>query len=172
MAFFTKMQHSNHALPVGSLLLGTWYNSFDVFRHCLWPYPTCLCLFQTCLCLFLTCLCIFFFKFAFVFAQLWPDLLDLWFIPRLSFSPARRKIGEAKEPTLEQQLFWRIDNFSRIKKSEKKNIKCSLGWATEGALVGKKIQLLSISSGVSRRGCSIEVFCSNTLPSFATDTYK
>ena len=148
MAFFTKMQHSNHALPVGSLLLGTWDNSFDVFRRCLWHYPTCHCLFLTCL----------FFKFVFVFAQLWPDLLDLWFIPRLSFSPARRKIGEAKEPTLEQQLFWRIDNFSRIKKSEKKNIKCSLGWATEGALVEKKIQLLSISSGVPRRGCSIEVF--------------
>ena len=57
MAFFTKMQHSNHALPVGSLLLGTWDNSLDVFRRCLSPYPTCRCLFQTCLCLI--CLCIF-----------------------------------------------------------------------------------------------------------------
>ena len=44
MAFFTKMQHSNHALPVGSLLLGTWDNSLDGFRRC--PYPTCLCLFK------------------------------------------------------------------------------------------------------------------------------
>ena len=33
------------------------------------------------------------------------------------------------------------------------------------------IQPISVPSGVPRRGCS-SFFCSNTLPSFATDTYK
>ena len=35
----------------------------------------------------------------------------------------------------------------------------------------KIIQPISVPSGVPRRGCS-SFFCSNTLPSFATDTYK
>ena len=41
MAFFTKMQHSNHALPVGSRLLGTCDNFLDLYSY-LFFLQTCL----------------------------------------------------------------------------------------------------------------------------------
>ena len=51
-------------------------------------------------------------------------------------------------------------------------LECLIGWTADGALVENIIiQPLSIPSRVPRRGCSY-FFCSNTLPSFATDTYK
>ena len=56
--------------------------------------------------------------------------------------------------------------------ASKKTESCIVGWTAEGALVGKQIiQPISNPSGVPRRGCS-SFFCSNTLPSFATGTYK
>ena len=133
MAFFTKMQHSHHALWVGSLLLGTWDNSFNVFRRCLSPYPTCLCLFQTCLCLCLTCLCIF----SNLSLSL-PNSDQIYWIfdsfPDYLFLRPGGKLVRRRSQLLSSNFFGGLIILLRIKK----NVKWSLERATEGVFVERK----------------------------------